>query len=270
MNMSCPACRSSNIIQDGERGEACCGDCGMVVTDHMGHVDTGSMADTHTPVPAGERSTRMGRTAADDNSTARMRKRDGWIASHGVASALRGGSLGKLRAMHDKLGLPASVCTRAVEIYVKSTTNGDARGHHLVSMMAASLYLACREADAPRTLDDITKVSGLTRKMIAKHVRYLLDGYVDPPRQYSLPILITRIANTVGVGQMCLQAAIAAAGKLDTVYLAGKNPLVVAAATLYVTALRRSERYTEVELADAAGISTVSIRNRAREMEGMV
>ena len=85
-----------------------------------------------------------------------------------------------------------------------------------------------------------------------------------------MPRLITRIASRVGVTQACLQAAIDTAGKLDTVYLGGKNPLVIAAAALYLAVLRRSDGHTETELAAAEGVSTVSMRNRAREMEAMV
>ena len=269
MNLSCPSCRSSNIVQDGERGEACCIDCGVVVADRIG-VDVGTISDTNTPVPAGERPTLMGYSAVPDRAEARMRERDGWVASYGVASALRGGSLRSLRSMHDKLGLPEGVYARAVEIYTKTATKRLTRGRQLMSLMAASLYMACREADVPRTLNDIRKVADLTRKAIAKDIRFLEEKHAVHPRQYSLPGLITRIANRVGVTQACLQAAIDTAEKLDAVYLGGKNPLVIAAATLYLVVLRRSDGHTETELAAAGGVSTVSMRNRAREMEAMV
>lgn len=269
MSASCPACPSGNTAQDGERGEVCCTNCGLVLADGLDD-SADYLGTAHAPVPTVGRSTVIGVGQDSDRTTARLRKHDEWIASSRVASSLRNGHLGRLRAMHDKLGLPESVFERAAGIYKRTTTVRDCRGRHLMSIMTASLYLACREADAPRTLRDLNGVSGLPVKAISKHVRFILERENMTVRQYSLPRLITRAANTIGISPVCRRDAIDVAAGLDGSYLAGKNPLVLAAALLYVVAARRAEKCSAEKAANTFNVSEAGVRHRASELREII
>ena len=269
MDVACADCKSSNMIQDGERGELYCADCGVVAADRMGD-PTEYLGDTHAPPLQAGNTTVMGGAPPGRAGSARLRMRDRWIASHGVASSMRGGALSRMRAMHDKLGLPESVFERAVAIYKRITTAKDCRGRHLPSVMAASLYVACREADAPRTLSDVAGVTGMPVKAVSKYVRFVLEHFGSTPRQYSLPVLITRGANAVGSGLACRRLAVEMVAKLEDSYLAGKSPLVVAAAILYVAALRESAGYSARQVASAFGVTEISVRKRSREMNSLL
>ena len=264
---SCTACRSPDTIQDDERGEICCTRCGMVLEDRIPGADA-EPAGEALHAPAAGRSTVMaGGSRSAGGSAARMRRCDQWIASSAAASPLRGGALGRLRAMHDKLGLPEGVYRGAEAAYRRTTAVRNCRGRRLLAVMAASLYLACREADAPRTLGDVGRASGLPAGTVAKYVRFVLKrrGAV-PPGQYSLPVLITRAANAVGASLACRRAAVETAGSLGMDYLAGKNPQVMAAAALYAAGRRASEKHSAADIASVFGISPASVRMRASEM----
>lgn len=273
MATKCPDCHSAETVEDGERGETCCVGCGRVLADRIGVVSLG-MSDTHTPVPLGERSTTMGvklfGPAGDSASINRLRLRDRWISNNGRVSGLRTNPMRDMRSLHDKLGLPDSVLDRAAVIYAGLVKGGHSRGRHLVSLMAASLYVACREANVPRTLRDVAVAAGLPVKHLSKDIRFMVMGGMVSPRQYGLPQLIARISNDLGLGVACCREAIDTAGKLDRTYLAGKNPLAMAASLLYVLDRREVEGYTCTDLASASGISTVSIRNRAKELRGKI
>ena len=264
MGKSCTTCRSHGTIQDDERGEICCAGCGMVLEDRIGG-DAGLPDGAH--APAAGRSTVMGGARSAGGSVARMRRCDRWIAGSAAASPLRGGALGRLRAMHDKLGLPEAVYRGAEAVYRRTTAVRNCRGRHLLALMAASLYLACREADAPRTLGDVGKASGLPARTVAKYVRFVLR-HGAAPEQYSLPVLITRVANAVGASLACRRAAVETAGSLGSIYLTGKNPQVLAAAALYAAGRRASEKHSAADIASVFGISPASVRMRAREMAG--
>ena len=48
---------------------------------------------------------------------------------------------------------------------------------------------------------------------------------------------------------------------------AGKDPMGLAAATLYLISLKNNEIMSQKQLADAAGVTEVTIRNRAKELK---
>jgi transcription initiation factor TFIIB len=51
--------------------------------------------------------------------------------------------------------------------------------------------------------------------------------------------------------------------------LAGKDPMCMAAAALYLSSLKNDENITQKEIADAAGITEVTIRNRAKDLRNL-
>ena len=51
---------------------------------------------------------------------------------------------------------------------------------------------------------------------------------------------------------------------------AGKNPMSFAATVLYISSLKVGERLTQFDIANAAGVTEVTIRNRVKELNNMV
>ena len=50
-------------------------------------------------------------------------------------------------------------------------------------------------------------------------------------------------------------------------YSAGKNPMSLAATILYLSCLKTDENKTQFEMAKAAGVTEVTIRNRSKELK---
>ena len=269
----CPDCMCAKTVEDGERGETYCSKCGRVLAKHEG-VASMEMSDTHTPVIKGERSTIMGVPNPGpnryDNTMNRLRMRDQWVSFRGTHNGLRAVQLRKLRAMHGKLGLPDNILERATSLYAALVKNGYSRGRVLASLMGASLYIACREANVPRTLQVVATVSGVRVKMLSKDMRHIISKGMAAPNQYGLAQLITKIANDLGATTTCNRRAVELAGRLDSMYVAGKNPMSLAAALLYVAGLEESKKHSAAAMAAASGVSTVSIRNRSIEIRELL
>jgi transcription initiation factor TFIIB len=55
--------------------------------------------------------------------------------------------------------------------------------------------------------------------------------------------------------------------KDDDILSAGKNPMALAATILYLSCLKTGENKTQVDIAEAAGVTEVTLRNRSKDLK---
>src|SRR5919199_6131148 len=77
----------------------------------------------------------------------------------------------ELNMLKDKLALSNAVVEKAAHIYRKIQERGLVRGRTITGIMAAAVYIACREIGTPYTLRDIATVDNIKRKDIARNYR---------------------------------------------------------------------------------------------------
>jgi transcription initiation factor TFIIB len=141
------------------------------------------------------------------------------------------------------------------------------RGRSTESIIAALLYTTCREEGAPRTLDEISRASGINRRDIGKTYRYIsrkLSIRILPARPQDY---IPRFGSLLDLDEAVQVRGISIlddATKFDVT--SGKGPIGVAAAALYIAAVLEGRRKTQREVADAIGVTEVTIRNRYKEI----
>ena len=135
------------------------------------------------------------------------------------------------------------------------------------SVIAACIYAACRTYNIPRTLDEIANASDVERKEIGRTYRFItrkLSLNVNPsnPKDY-----IPRFASVLHLSPKAQNDALKILQKAEISELtSGRGPAGIAAAALYVAALLNNEKRTQREVADVAGITEVTIRNRYKEL----
>jgi transcription initiation factor TFIIB len=135
------------------------------------------------------------------------------------------------------------------------------------SVIAACIYSACRSYNIPRTLDEISNASDVERKEIGRTYRFIvrkmgIKSTPSSPKDY-----ISRFANVLHLSPKSQNEAIKILGRAETSQLtSGRGPAGIAAAALYVAALLNDEKKTQREVADVAGITEVTIRNRYKEL----
>ncbi|KAG8050439.1 hypothetical protein GUJ93_ZPchr0009g1343 [Zizania palustris] len=77
--------------------------------------------------------------------------------------------------MADRLGLVATIKDRANEIYKKVEDLKSIRGRNQDAILAACLYIACRQEDRPRTVKEICSVAnGATKKEIGRAKEFIV------------------------------------------------------------------------------------------------
>ncbi|MCK4581715.1 transcription initiation factor IIB, partial [Candidatus Bathyarchaeota archaeon] len=174
----------------------------------------------------------------------------------------------ELSRLSDKLHIPKPVKERAAVIYRKALEKGLVRGRSISAISAASLYAACRVTGTPRTLRELGKVSTIDKKDLARCYRLLLRelnlSMPIPKAQYRVP----KIAAKVNISENTQQTAVDILRKAEEMKTtAGKDPMGLAAAALYIACVMNEEKRTQKMIADAAGVTEVTIRNRYKGLK---
>jgi transcription initiation factor TFIIB len=273
-------------VEDSTSGELSCSNCGFVVSEKS--IDTGpewrSFADdaqnkarTGAPTSITRRdmglSTVVGRSNRDASGRAlaspmrstidRLRKWDNRSPAMGSMERNLGLAMTELEKMGDKLVVSQAVKERAAYIYRKALERGLLRGRSINGIAAASLYAAFRDTETPRTIKDIAAVSNLNKKDIARDYRILLREM-----NLSMPVAdaaknVTRIASKVGMSEKTVRKAIEIVRMTEEREIsAGKAPMGLAASSLYLAGVLEGDVKTQKEIADAAGVTEVTVRNR--------
>jgi transcription initiation factor TFIIB len=163
MVKKCPECGGINLFWNKEKGEVVCKDCGLVVEDKM--VDFGqewrefdsetgeSKRRTGAPITYTQYDqglgTEVGRKAdlysmekRTKNKFFRLRK---W--QYRISTAIERNlklALAELKRVSSYLKLPKSVEEEAARIYTLAVQRGLVRGRSMESVVAGSLYAACK------------------------------------------------------------------------------------------------------------------------------
>ncbi len=135
------------------------------------------------------------------------------------------------------------------------------------SVIAACIYAACRSYNIPRTLDEIAATSDVPRKEIGRTYRFMIRKLGIKVRASSPKDYISRFSSILHLSPKTQNEALKILKKADVSELtSGRGPAGIAAAALYVAALLNGEKRTQREVADVAGITEVTIRNRYKEL----
>jgi transcription initiation factor TFIIB len=169
--------------------------------------------------------------------------------------------------MASGMGLPRIVRETAAMIYRKAARKKLVRGRSIAGVTAASLYAACRQCHVPRTLDEISNVAHMSRKETGRNYRYIvrelgLKLMPTSPQDY-VPRFCSALKLNGDVQTKTLDIIREAAHKELT---SGRGPTGIASAALYIATVLCGDRRTQREVADVAGVTEVTIRNRYKEL----
>ncbi|MCP8309791.1 MAG: transcription initiation factor IIB [archaeon] len=174
----------------------------------------------------------------------------------------------ELDRLADKLNVGDAVIERSAYIYRKALERGLVRGRSISALIAAALYAACRDTETPRTLKDVSAVSNIRKKDIARCYRLLLREM-----EMKMPVLdpvkcVSRIASRAKLSEKTKRRALEILKKAEESKIsAGKDPMGLAAAALYVACVLEGENKTQKDIAEAAGVTEVTIRNRYKGLK---
>ncbi len=283
----CPKCGSTRIMKDMVRGEIVCMDCGFVIADNLidfsqewrefDSDDVEGRRRAGAPISLARHdkgvSTEIGMGYSDifklppklRPKFLRLKKWQQRISTSTERNLKY--ALAELKRYVSQLKLPPAVEETAALIYRRAVAKELIRGRSMEAVVAAALYAACRQHGAPRTLDEIAEVANIPKREIGRTYRFLA-------RQLGMRILptdpadyIPRFASALKLSGETVTKALEILQKAKELELtSGRGPTGVAAAVLYIAAQLTGERKTQREVAEVAGVTEVTIRNRYKEL----
>ena len=277
------------MLTDNVTGERFCGKCGYVVSEEL--KDSGpewrsfskesgtdptrtgpptmlAMHDRGLATiinPVNKDSSGKPLTSAMKSTIERLRTWDSRSKVHASSDRNLRQALNELGRLKDKLSLSDNVIEKASYLYRKALDKGLVRGRSISALIAAALYAACRDTETPRTLKDVADAGNIKKKDISRCYRILHQEL-----ELKMPVVdpiqcIARISSKLGITEKTKRYAakvlkIAQENKES----AGKEPMGLAAAALYLACIKNNENMTQRDIAEAANVTEVTIRNRVK------
>ncbi len=293
----CPECQSA-LIDDIHNGEIICSGCGLVAMEQMSDYGPESRVTNledkmklaratgqttysqhdlgiRTEIALGTKDF-SGKTINSEvaNQMYNLRKWQTRIRVSSPRERRLANILSKIGETCQALSLSRNVIESASMIYRNFEGQFEAKGKSVSCMSAATIYMACKQCDVIRSLDEICKATGsskeekMNEKLTAKYYRMLVMelGSNNAP-VVTLDKYISKIANLAKLEVRVERLAAEIAEKTQDHNLAdGKAPNGLAAAYLYISSTLLGQNILQRDVSSIAGITEVTIRNRCKEI----
>ena len=294
----CTACNSS-VVDDTENGERICSGCGIVMEEHMAdhgpEAKSSSLEDKMklaratgqttyaqhdlgiaTEISIG--STDFSGKKINAETASQMHRLGKWQQRVRVCSSRDrrlSNVLGRVSEICQSCSLPKNVIETASLIY-RGLDGKDikVKGKSVVSISAAVVYMACKQCDVIRSLEEILREICHAKELKSKTKlasRYYRTLVMELPT-VTTPIVtmdkyISKIANMTNTETRVERLSLEIAEKTKDRNIAdGKAPNGIAAAYLYIASILLGQSVLQRDISSVSGVTEVTIRNRCKEI----
>jgi transcription initiation factor TFIIB len=286
-NSNCLRCGKNSLLTDEDTGEQFCSKCGFVASEKLqasgpewrSFQKDGGADPARTGAPSSLMIHDMGLSTVINplnkdasgkplstsmkSTIERLRTWDSRSKVNASSDKNLRQALSELATLKDKLSLSDSVIEKAAYIYRKALEKGLVKGRSISALIASALYAACRDTETRRTLTDVADAVNIKKKDIARCYRLLhreleLKMPVVDPTQ-----CVAKIASKLQISEKTKRYGIKVLRQAqEHEESAGKDPMGLAAAALYLSCVKNGEDRTQRDIAEAANVTEVTIRNR--------
>ncbi|KAI9501488.1 transcription initiation factor IIB [Coemansia spiralis] len=282
VKLECPYCTTSalNLIEDFTSGDLLCGDCGLVLGDRI--VDTKSEWRTFQDSDGPDQS-RVGEAAnpyldgvqldtvigsGGDNGSGLARtlnRVQGLTGSsknnHNLVEAYK-----EISGLCDAYDMSRSTVDIAKQLYKKVESEPSIyRGKKANVLIAACIFVACRQDGAPRTYKEICSLTKVHRKEVRKALTFLQSKLGTVTGTTSSDDLIARFCSNLHLGNdVRIITKLLSQKTKDLDKISGKNPISIAAACIHMVTQLLGIECDVKYISEIAGISESTIRQTYR------
>jgi transcription initiation factor TFIIB len=294
---NCPECKST-LVDDMQNGEIICSGCGVVVDDQIADFGPETISSNFEDKMKLARAT--GQTTYSQHDlgitteisisskdfsgktinrevAGQMNNLRKWQQRVRVSSPKErrlANVLAKMGETCDGLSLSRNVLETASMIYRNLDGHIDVKGKSVVCITAATIYMACKQCEVVRSLEEICRgicpakdVKSKT-KLAARYYRTMVMemGQIHAP-VVTMDKYISKIANMTQTEVRVERLALEIAEKTkDSSIADGKAPNGIAAAYLYVASVLLGQNVLQRDVSSVSGVTEVTIRNRCKEI----
>ncbi|GAA93702.1 uncharacterized protein L969DRAFT_96771 [Mixia osmundae IAM 14324] len=302
VRLICPSCQdpTPNLAEEYSSGDLVCRSCGLVLSDRI--VDERSEWRTFAGDEKGDDPSRVGGPSplaglggsADQFSTI-ISDRDGnsGLAKELQKAALRTqrasgeknlvGSYKEISAVCEKINLPTMVSDIAKQLYKRQDDEKLLKGKSNDAIIAACIFIACRQAGVSRTFKEIVELSRVPKKVLGQCFKILksvfdtndvgtggitADGTVVTDTTHRVNLggngpedTIVRFCNHLGMSAYIQSRGREVVRKVMNLgVLDGRSPVTVAGSCIYLTAHLFGEPRSARDIGEVAGVTDGTIR----------
>ncbi len=293
----CPECKSS-LVDDIHSGERICSMCGIVVMEQLadyGPESKSSSLEERTKLTRASGQTTFSQHDLGIATEISISTKDfsGKTINYQVANQMHSlrkwqqrvrvssprerrlaNVLSMIGSTCQSLSLSSNVLETASMIYRNLDSRMEVKGKSVACIAAAVIYMACKQCDVVRSLDEICSGTGSNKdlkmrtKLSAKYYRMLVMelGSITAP-VITMDKYISKISNLTSTDVRVERLALEIAEKTkDKNVSDGKAPNGIAAAYLYIASILLGQNVLQRDVSSVAGVTEVTIRNRCKEI----
>ena len=298
IEVCCPECKST-VVDDFQNGERICSGCGIVVDEQMadygpetktvnledkmrlarasGHT-TFAQHDMGIATEISVGSTDFSGKKINSSISNQMQNLRKWQQRVRVTSPRERrltNVLGKITETCESCNLSKNVVETASKIYRSlDGKNIEVKGKSVISITVAVVYMACKQCDVVRSLEEICKNVCMAKdvkaksKLAAKYYRNIVleMGQAITPT-VTMDKYISKIANLTKAEPRVERLALEIAEKTNVQGITdGKTPNGIASAYLYIGSILLGQTVLQRDMSSVSGVTEVTIRNRVKEI----
>ena len=290
--VKCESHPNDPLIEDYHAGDMICSVCGLVVGDRV--VDVGSEWRTF----SNDKETKdMCRVGAAENPM--MEGRD-LSTSIGAATGNAGfdadgrpvyrnksiestqdrsirNANRDIREMAERLTVDNSIAQKAQFFFHKIYTEKIIKGRSNDAIIAACMYIACRQEQVPRTFKEICSVSKSSKRDIGRCFKTILKSIqsvqISSISSQMIPTIssgdyFARFCSRLGLPIAIQKLAGLIADRANQLNLVnGKSPISLAAAAIFMAVSANDLNKTAKDIADVSGVAENTIKQTYKAMQ---
>jgi transcription initiation factor TFIIB len=285
--IKCPECGASEILVDNTKGERICSKCGLIIDESMIDIqqdwrafdaeELEKTARTGAPLTKMRHDkgigTEIGKSQAELFRVSAGKRGQYFRIKNWqkrlVSSKDRnfGYAMSELERISSALNLPRNLQEEIGAMYEKALEEGLVKGRSIEAVIGSLVYALSREYGSPRLMSEICEVTGVNKRDLGRTYRYVarkLNLRVVPAKAIDY---VPRCATLLGLSDKTQVKAKLYLKKIKSEEdVSGKGPLGIAAATLYIAAIMNGEFISQRKIAEAIGVTEVTIRNRCKDI----
>ncbi|KAK4378011.1 hypothetical protein RND71_004307 [Anisodus tanguticus] len=272
MDTYCSDCkRNTEVVFDHAAGDTVCSECGLVLESRS--IDETSEWRTFADESGGDDPNRVGGPVNPLLADAGLST----VISKGPNGSNGDGSLARLQ---NRGGDPDRAIDRASEIYKRLEDQKCTRGRNLDALVAACIYIACRQDSKPRTVKEICSIAngaskkeiGRAKEFIVKQLKVEMGESMEMGTIHAGDYLVSelnierRFCSNLGMNHeeiKVVQETVQKAEEFDI----RRSPISIAAAIIYmITQLSDSKKPILRDISIATTVAEGTIKNAYKDL----
>lgn len=167
------------------------------------------------------------------------------------------------------LGLDRDISDHAIQLFRDCSSAIYLRNRNIEALATAALVQAIREAQEPRTLQEISAAANVQQKEIGKYIKILGDALKlsQPINSNSISVHMPRFCSLLQLNKATQDLATHIGEVvIDKCFCTRRNPISISAAAIYLSCQLEDKRKTQAEICKVTGLTEVTLRKVYKEL----